>query len=106
MQQACEREPRFGRVRALALDFSAEELDRCLQQQIDTAGNECMVCTDSTQSLDLLARAAYVRNGVEETGITLTGALRELGRRMRRVHQWAEQGEPNREIRVSGECKP
>lgn len=87
MKQNCGQTGRISHVRALAQGFSAAELDRCLARQIEWQANRCLVCADSVMSVDLLARAVYVRNQVEEAGVTLDQALRELGHRMRRVHQ-------------------
>lgn len=87
MKQDCGQTGPISHVRALARDFSAAELERCLASQVGSQTNRCLACADSVISVDLLARAAWVSNMVEKTGVTLDQALRELGHRMRRVHR-------------------
>lgn len=87
MKQACERATYIKDVRSLARSFSAAELNRCLAAQIDRQMNGCAVCAVSSHSVDLLARAVYVKTMVEEKGVTVKAAMRELGRKMRSVQQ-------------------
>lgn len=87
MKQTCAPGMGMAKVRRLAESFTAAELNRCLDAQIDTQANACMACLNNAQALDLLARAAYVRHKVETGGDTVNGAMRELGRRMRRLLQ-------------------
>ena len=87
MKQDCRQAGRISHIRALAQNFSAAELDHCLARQIEMQSNRCLVCADNVMSVDLLARAAWVRNLVEKTGVTPDQALRKLGHRMRRVHR-------------------
>ena len=87
MKSACERGSSIKAVRDLARCYGAAELNHCLTTQIETQTNGCVVCADSSRSVDLLARAAYVKNRVEEKGVTVNEAIRELGRKMRGVQQ-------------------
>lgn len=83
-------------VRALAQALSTAELEHCLAEQIEAHKNSCVVCADHALSVDLLARATYVRNRVDGAGVTLNQALRDLGRRMRRVYEFKGPREVNR----------
>ena len=90
MKQACKQGRYIKDVRALARFFSTAELNRCLASQIDRQTNGCAVCADSSRSVDLLARAVYVKTMVEEKGVTVKEAMRELGRKMRSIQQMKE----------------
>jgi hypothetical protein len=92
MKPACERGSSIKALRDLAGFYGAAELNRCLTAQLETQTNGCVVCADSARTVDLLAWAAYVKNRVEEKGVTVNGAIRELGCRMRRAQQMKLQG--------------
>ena len=92
MQHACERDGSITALRYLAVRYGAAELDHCLTAQLETQANDCVVCAYSARSVDLLARAAYVKHQVEEKAVTVNEAIRELARRMRNVQQMKQQG--------------
>ena len=92
MKPVCARGTSIKVVRELARSYGAAALDRCLTAQIETQTNDCVVCVDSARSVDLLARAVYVKNRVEEKGVTFNEAMRELGLKMRSVQQMKDQG--------------
>jgi hypothetical protein len=87
MKHAGERGSAIKVVRDLARFYGAAALNRCLAAQLEMQTNGCVVCADNARSVDLLARAAYVKNRVEEKGATVNEAIRELGRKMRGVQQ-------------------
>ena len=93
MRHAGERDGSITTLRYLAVRYGAAELDRCLTAQLETQTNDCVACANSARSVDLLARAAYVKNQVEEKGVTVNAALRELARRMRNVQQMKRSGD-------------
>ena len=92
MKPVCERGSAIKSVRDLARSYGTAALNRCLTAQLETQTNGCVVCADRTRSVDLLARAAYVKNRVEEKGVTVNEAIRESGGKMRGVQQMKHQG--------------
>lgn len=71
-------------VRALARTMDAGQIARCINQQLAHQPHGCVVCGDTEQVLNILSRAHVVRQLMED-GASLGEALRELGRRMRRL---------------------
>jgi hypothetical protein len=73
-------------VRELARRFSAEQLERCLTEEIDTGDNRCDVKGPIGDVANVLAEAEFVRDQVDR-GVPLPDAIRELASRMRAVQQ-------------------
>ena len=80
-------------VRELARRFSGTEIEGCIHHQLDAGNNPCAPDESAEQAMAVLAKAEYVRHLMEERGYSLSGAIRELGRRIREVQQYgAPQG--------------
>jgi len=73
-------------VRELAGRFSAEQLERCLTEELDTGGNLCDVNGPTGDVVNTLAEAEFVRDQVDR-GVPLPDAIRELAGRMRSVQR-------------------
>jgi len=73
-------------VRELVRAFSIKQLDSCLNEQIAGQSNNCIANRPENEPVDILARAAYVK-GLMEQSMTLSQAMRELGRNMRALQE-------------------
>jgi len=69
-------------VRELVRAFTVKQLDSCLNEQIAGQANDCTETRSENEPVDMLARATYVK-GLMEQGMTLSQAMRVLGRNMR-----------------------
>lgn len=77
-------------IRALARKFSAGEIELCIIEHIERGRNICIRNRTAKEVVNELARSAFVRSMMEEHGMTLGEALRELARRMRKTHEMAK----------------
>jgi len=73
-------------IRDLAGRFSAEDLERCLAEELDTGDNRCDVMGPIGEVVNTLAEAEFVRDQVDR-GLPLPESIRELAGRMRAVQQ-------------------
>ncbi len=73
-------------IRDLARRFIAEEIEGCINQQIQKGENICFTEGPSEHIINELSRAEFVRSHMEK-GSSLTDALRELARRIRQVQK-------------------
>ena len=69
-------------IRELAKRFSPEELERCMNQQLNEGCNSCDTEASAEETMNVLAKADYVRHLIDG-GMSLGEAIRELGRRIR-----------------------
>jgi hypothetical protein len=69
-------------VSDLARRFSAEQLEECLQAEIDVGSNACLRNETAQEVVTALTEAEFVREQVER-GIPLSDAVRHLARRIR-----------------------
>jgi len=69
-------------IRELAKRFSAESLDKCMQKVIHGQANECFNDGEVEDVMNVLAKAEFVKSQVNK-GMSLSQAIRELGRRIR-----------------------
>lgn len=69
-------------VRNLAQEHDSEELEGMLNRAIE--GEACCGLKDAGESVNVLAKAQFVRGLIDE-GTEPREAMRELGRRMRRL---------------------
>jgi hypothetical protein len=65
--------------------FSAEQLESCIRQQVDKGENACDIVDGTDEVIAALSKAEVVREMMDK-GMTFSGALRELGRRIRAVY--------------------
>jgi len=73
-------------IRELAQRFTPEEIESCIKQQLQEGMNICEVTGPAEHVIGELARAGVVKELMEK-GISLTDAVRELARRIRRVQK-------------------
>ena len=64
--------------------FTPNEITACLDGQIKSGCNLCIVETDSRVMVDVLTKAHYISDLVEQ-GYTMKDALRKLGSQMRQL---------------------
>ena len=77
-------------IRDLARRFSGEQIEGCIHHQLDAGNNPCAPSESAEAAMDVLAKADYVRHLMDDQGYTLSQALRELGRRIRRMQRYGE----------------
>lgn len=73
-------------IKKLALRFSPEQLDTCINQQISEGSNVCDVSGTTEEVVNELSKAEYVRQLMEQ-GVSLTDAVRILASKIRGFHQ-------------------
>lgn len=74
-------------IRELAQRFSGEEIEGCIHHQLDAGNNPCAPSESAEEAMNMLAKADYVRDLMDDHGYSLSEAVRELGRRIRRAQQ-------------------
>ena len=74
-------------IRELAQRFSGEEIEGCIHHQLDAGSNPCAPSESAEEAMNVLAKADYVRDLMDQHGYSLSEAVRELGRRIRRAQQ-------------------
>ncbi len=82
----------IGEIRELAKRFTAEEIEGCINQQMQEGKNVCFAEGPAEHIINELAKAEFVRSRVEK-GTPLTDAIRELARRIRQVQKGNEEGQ-------------
>jgi len=81
-----KKQSNLKEIRALARRFSPEELERCIQQQIQEGENVCEISGPTEYVVNELSKASVVKELMNE-GISLSEAVRELARRIRQVQK-------------------
>ncbi|MBF0318992.1 MAG: hypothetical protein HQL01_04200 [Nitrospirae bacterium] len=71
-------------VRELAQKFTPQEIETCISQQLQDGVNECRMGTSTDHVVNELSKAEFVRTKME-SGVSLTDAMRELAKSVRRV---------------------
>ena len=74
-------------IRELAQRLSGEEIEGCIHHQLDEGSNPCAPSESAEAAMNVLAKADYVRDLMDAHGYSLSGAIRELGHRIRRAQQ-------------------
>ncbi|MDA8168443.1 MAG: hypothetical protein M0Z59_01935 [Nitrospiraceae bacterium] len=72
-------------IRDIANKYSPEQIEECIIQQVETGANVCLEDEAHEKVVADLAKAAFVKTLMEEEGLSLPEALRELARRMRLI---------------------
>lgn len=74
-------------IKDLASRFDPEVIDNCIRQALDFGHpRDCHLDADTEEAVDILSKAGYVRGRMED-GLSLGEAVRELGRKIRRVQE-------------------
>lgn len=79
----------LAEIRTLAQRFSPEELEACLNDQIQKGENVCESSGRTEEIVSVLAKAEFVK-ALMGKGATLPEAIRDLGRRIRALQQQGE----------------
>ena len=72
-------------LKKLVEKYSQDTLEACIFQQLAKGANECELIDSTDEVITALSKAEVVRELMDQ-GMTFTGALRELGRRIRAVY--------------------
>ena len=72
----------YIQVRELAAQHESDELETCMEEQINTGSNSCVVEGDAERAMGILAKAGFVKSQ-QAQGKTMQEAMRELGKRIR-----------------------
>lgn len=73
------------KIRELAGNHAAGELEACIREELESGTNPCALTGDQAEVISILSMAGFVRARMEQDDISLSQALRLLGRRMRRA---------------------
>jgi|WetSurSiteA1Bulk_404760.scaffolds.fasta_scaffold73915_1 hypothetical protein len=73
-------------IKEITLKYTAEQIEGCITQQIDTGQNVCLTDKQSEAIINDLSKADVIRELLDK-GMSLADALRELARRMRLLQQ-------------------
>lgn len=72
-----------SQIRTLAGQYAAGELQACIREALDTGASSCLLIADQAEAISLLSMAGFVRARMEQDAISVSQALRILGRKMR-----------------------
>jgi hypothetical protein len=72
----------LAEIRELARRFTPEQIETCIQAELEDKNNPCYQDQDIMEVVNVLAKAEFVRRQME-VGQSLPEAIRELGRRIR-----------------------
>jgi len=72
-------------LKKLVERYTAQQIESCILQQVSKGANECNVVDEADEVIAALSKAEVVRELMDE-GRTFSEALRELGRRIRKVY--------------------
>jgi hypothetical protein len=72
-------------LKKLTERFSPQQLESCIMQQLEKGENACDVIDETDRVITELSKAEVVRELMDQ-GMTFSGALRELARRIRAVY--------------------
>lgn len=73
-------------IKRLAKQFSFEQIDSCINQQLKEGSNVCDITGTMDFIINELAKAEFVRQ-LMDSGVSLTDAVRELANRIRSFHE-------------------
>ncbi len=77
-------------IRHLAKTFTPDEIEQCIEQQIQEGTNICDTSGPTEKVINELSKAGFVRELMDK-GVSLSDAIRELASRIRRVQKGFEQ---------------
>ena len=72
----------IGLMRKLVDNYNQNEIEQCIENQINIGCNACLQITDNDETINLLAKAGFMHSLISD-GYTINNALRELGKRLR-----------------------
>ncbi len=74
----------LAEIRELAQRFSADTIDKCMQQELEEGSNPCYSDSEVEEVMNILAKSQFVRSQMDG-GKKPGEAIRELGRRIRAI---------------------
>ena len=88
-------------IKDVLSSFSPNEIAACLDGQIKSGCNLCIVETDNMAMVNVLTKAHYISNLVEQ-GYTMKDALRKLGSQMRQLskHSGTKASMPYKTVQI------
>ena len=79
-------------IRQLAEKFSVNELELCVDDQLNNHNNLCYRGSSEEETIDSLSKASYIRQLMDDENLTLNDAIRKLTRTIRELNlKWMEQ---------------
>ncbi len=76
-------------IKKLAQKFKAEELDTCINQQLNQGSNVCGLSGSNEYVINELAKAEFVRQRMDK-GVSLIDAVRELASKIRNFQEFGK----------------
>lgn len=76
-------------IRELAGRFTPEQIEGCITQQLQIGENVCVSDASTEKVVNELSKAQFIRELIGK-GYTMSDAIRELARRIRRVQRGFE----------------
>ncbi|MBF0542175.1 MAG: hypothetical protein HQK91_12090 [Nitrospirae bacterium] len=74
----------FKEIRNLSVRFTPDEIESCINSQIESGENTCKVTGAVEEIINELAKAKYVRKKMEQ-GVTQKDAVRDLAKKIRSI---------------------
>jgi hypothetical protein len=78
-----EKEFGLKEIKVLAKQFSPQEIETCINQQIVSSSNTCDISGPSEPVITVLSKAEYVKRLMQQEDMSLNDAVRELAKRIR-----------------------
>jgi len=72
-------------LKTLVDRYSLAQILACIQQQLETGNNRCMIADTADEIVTALSKAEVVRELMDQ-GLDFHQALRELGHRIRKIY--------------------
>lgn len=80
----------ISEIKEIAKRFTPEQIENCINQQIESGTNICLKDDSSERIINELSKARFIRELIEK-GYSLTDALRELARRVRQIQSYSKE---------------
>lgn len=79
-------------LKKLAENYSVDQLETCIRQQLDKGENACEVVDGNDEVIATLSKAEVIKELMAQ-GMKFSEALRELGKRIRAIYSTEEEPE-------------
>ena len=73
-------------IRRLAAQFSSNELEVCINNQLKEHNNVCYQGSSEEETIDSLSKASYICQLMKQDNLSLNEAIRKLGQTIRDLH--------------------
>lgn len=83
----------IAEIRNILSTFTSNEIEACLDNQIQLSCNTCLKEADSITTMNVLTKAHYIK-GLIEQGDTVNDAMRKLGHQIRQMSVQSESKAP------------